>query len=473
MTTSSTVTTAPSILIIIVTWNKKQYVVELLASLAKLDYPSYAYNILVIDNASTDGTSDAISKSFPKVILINNQENLGGTGGFNTGLKWAFDQSAARYQYLWLLDNDVLVHRRALAELVALLETKPDVAVAGSTMMQLDYPWRINEMGSFVNQKTGHLVWHRHLEVIPSWQGQSVQKLLTEEEADLTKHLMHCQSSMDVDYVAAASLLVRTDIAKQAGLWRDYFIHFDDVEWCLRIAKMGFRVVVSAKSLIWHLSAVAKVPTWILYYDNRNVLDLLKTHGADKRTLKQAVRYVLKKAVYYHLIGKSELAQLHSEAVADFKAGQMGKKEINLTYAYQKMGGVKEILFAPTIKKILISWTVNLQATGLQEPLMQAMLKHPELKIDFLSLPGGKPLYQMPRAGYVSFPKSLTRWKTYWQLRGQYDLVVQSDYQPSLGLSWLKTDLLYVNDEGFCRLTRPKLRHVLKAVSVFFGSFLT
>ncbi|MDM8557523.1 glycosyltransferase family 2 protein [Candidatus Parabeggiatoa sp. HSG14] len=470
--TTRTITTAPPILIIIVTWNKKQYILELLASLAKLDYPSYAYEILVIDNASTDGTKDAIAKAYPNVILLYNEENIGGTGGFNTGLKWAFAQPPARYQYLWLLDNDVLVHRRALAELVSLLETKPDVAVAGSTMMQLDYPWRINEMGSFVNLQTGHLIWHRHLEVIPSWQGYSVQTLLTEEEADLTKHLVHCQSSMDVDYVAAASLLIRTDVAKEAGLWRDYFIHFDDVEWCLRIAKMGYRVTVSAKSLIWHLSAIAKVPTWILYYDNRNILDLMKTHGANKRTLKKVTRYILKKAVYYHLIGKSELAELHRTAVTDFKAGQMGKKEIKLAYAYQKMEVVKEILFDPKIKKVLISWTVNLQATGLQEALVQAMLKRPELKIDFLTLPGGNPLFQMPRAGYVSFPKSFTRWKTYWQLRGQYDLVVQSDYQPSLGLSWLKTDLLFVNDEGFCRLARPKFLNVLKAVSVFFGSFL-
>ena len=108
------------------------------------------------------------------------------------------------------------------------------------------------------------------------------------------------------------------DVAKQAGIWRNYFIHFDDVEWCLRIGKMGYRVVVSAKSLIWHLSAAAKVPTWVLYYDNRNILDLLQTHGANKQQLKQLTKYILKKAIYYHLIGKSDLAQLHYDAINDF-----------------------------------------------------------------------------------------------------------------------------------------------------------
>ncbi|OQW94160.1 MAG: hypothetical protein BWK79_07335, partial [Beggiatoa sp. IS2] len=118
-------TTTPKILIIIVTWNKKNYVLDLLASLAMQDYPIESIDVLVIDNASTDGTSEAITSQFPQVKLLCNKENLGGTGGFNTGLQWAFAQPLDYYEYLWLLDNDVLVHQQALSALVALLESKP------------------------------------------------------------------------------------------------------------------------------------------------------------------------------------------------------------------------------------------------------------------------------------------------------------------------------------------------------------
>lgn len=467
--TNKIVTTAPNVLIIIVTWNKKQYVLDLLASLVTLGYPSYALDILVVDNASTDGTAKALAEVYSEVHLICNPENVGGTGGFNTGLKWAFEQPKDRYQYLWLLDNDVLVHSRALTELVALLEAKPNVAVAGSTMMQLDYPWRINEMGAFIDRKVGigRLILHRHLEPVGAWQGRSVQELLT-VDPDLSRHLMHCPPYMDVEYVAAASLLVRADVARKAGLWRDYFIHFDDVEWCLRIAEMGYRVVVSSQSLIWHLSAAAKVPTWVLYYDNRNVLDLLKNHGANARTLRRLRRYILKKAVYYHLIGKADLAQLHYEALADFQAGRFGKKDIQLECTYQPNEAVLKVLLEPTIKKILVSWTVNLHATRLQEVLVQARLSRPELSIEFLTLPGGVPLFQMPRADFVFMPKRFSRWKTYLRLRGRYDLVIQSDYQPSIGLSWLKANLLFVNDDGFCRHPPPRLGHLLKALWKFF-----
>jgi GT2 family glycosyltransferase len=460
--------TTPHILIIIVTWNKKQYVLELLASLATLDSSSYTYDVLVIDNASSDGTAAAIKAAYPQIKLICNPENIGGTGGFNTGLQWAFEQS--HYQYLWLLDNDVLVHHRALAELLALLEKEPDIAIAGSTMMQLDYPWRVNEMGAFIDRGLGQLFLNRHLEEIPAWQGRSVQELLT-TEVDLSKYLMHCQPEMDIEYVAAASLLVRADVAKQAGLWRDYFIHFDDVEWCLRIAEMGHRVVVSAKSLIWHLSAAAKVPTWVLYYDNRNVLDFLKTHGAEAASLQRLIRYILKKAVYYNLIGKPDLARLHYEAITDFTAGNLGKKDIKLLSTYQPNNKVMSVLLEPTVKNILVAWTVNLQATGLQKALVQAIRSRPELSSDFLTLPGGKPLFQIPHANFVIMPKNFSRWKTYWQLRGRYDLVIQSDYQPSYGLSWLKADLLYVNDEGFCRYPSPKFKDVWRAVMRWIRTF--
>jgi GT2 family glycosyltransferase len=458
-------TPVPSILIIIVTWNKKQYVLELLASLSTLDYPVAALDILVVDNASQDGTAAAIAASYPQVNVLCNQENLGGTGGFNTGLQWAFAQSPERYRYLWLLDNDVVVHRRALTELVAILEAKADVAVAGSTMMQLDYPWRINEMGAFLNRGLGLLVLHRHLETIPLWQGRSLAELLT-GDADLTQHLIHCQPMMDVDYVAAASLLIRSTVAKQAGLWRDYFIHFDDVEWCLRIRARGYRVVVAARSLIWHLSAAAKVPTWVLYYDNRNILDLLATHGADIHHLQRIIQYIYKKAVYYYLIGKPDLAQLHYQAVADFKAKRYGKQAIQLTHHYQNNIDIQPVFLDPTIKRILIPWTVNLQATGIQEALIQAQLKRPELQVDCLIPPENPVVYQLPRAHFLPPLSALKifRWLTYWRLRGCYDLVMQSDYQIIIGLSWLQAELLFINDEGFSRRPPPQLKQVWQAI---------
>lgn len=453
----------PSILVIIVTWNKKDYVLDLLNSLRNLDYPSTAIDTVVVDNASNDGTAEAIRTQFPQVNLICNPENIGGTGGFNTGLKWAFEQPEGKYKYLWLLDNDVLVHRAALSELVHLLETKPDVAVAGSTMMQLDYPWRINEMGAYVKLHSGELVLNRHLENIAAWQGKDVYELL-KSDADLSKQLLHCQPFLDVDYVAAASLLIRADVAKQAGIWRDYFIHFDDVEWCLRIGKMGHRVLASAKSLIWHLSAAAKVPTWVLYYDNRNILDMMRTHNAGEAALKRTERYIRLKAVYYHLLGKTDLAGLLQQGLEDYQAGKFGKKDIKLTHNYQPNHNFHKVLANPNFKRIFVSYSVNLQATGVQEAFIQAMLKRPELEITFMAQPAGAEIYQLPRARFLRISSNrVKRWWHYWKLRGRFDAVIQSDYAPVIGLSWLDAAIVFINDEGFCERPAPQWSAVWQA----------
>lgn len=460
----------PTILIIIVTWNKKQYVLDLLASVSYLHYPTELLSIVVVDNASEDGTVEAIAAAYPNVQILENSENLGGTGGFNTGLQWAFAQPESHCQYLWLLDNDVVVHEKALWELVNILEQHPDIAVAGSTMMQLDYPWRINEMGAFVNLGLGKLVLNRHQENIYAWQGQPLAQLL-KQPIDLTQLLIHCQTYMDVDYVAAASLLIRAPIARQAGLWRDYFIHFDDVEWCLRIRDLGYRVVAVANSLIWHLSAAAKVPTWILYYDNRNLLDLLAIHRVPLPTLNRLIRHIYLKAGYYCLLGKTDLAQLHYQAVHDFLIGRWGRQPLQLDHQYQKPASLLTLLLNSKVKRILIAWTLHLQAMQLQTPLVQAKLQRPDLKIHFLTLPGGLPIFQFPQAHFISLPKNaLLRWWTYWKLRGDYDLVIQSDYQASIGLAWLKSDLIYANDEGFCHRSPPTWQQVVKAGWIYWKS---
>lgn len=454
------------ILIIIVTWNKKNYVIDLLNSLSSLSFPREQLDILVIDNASNDGTVEALKTQFDYITLIQNAENIGGTGGFNTGLAWASEQPASHYDYLWLLDNDVVVHKNALSELVKILETNADIAIAGSTMMQLDYPWRINEMGAFVDRKNGALVLNRHFEKIPSWQGKPLNELLL-DDVDLSQQLTYCQPTIDVDYVAAASLLIRAPVARQAGLWMDFFIHYDDVEWCLRIAKKGHRVVASAKSLIWHLSAIAKVPSWILYYDNRNILYLLDKHS-NKAALKNSIHKTILKSLYYHLLGKHDLAELHLQAITDFQQGITGKKDIQLQYKNEAISKLGALFSDPSIKKVIIPWTVNLHSTQSQSILVKEMKQRPELQVYYLTAPSsikGALQCQIPGAIPVSTPRFFPlRHFKYLRLYRQFDLLIQSDYQPILSLSWVANKTLFLNHENFCLRPRPSFKTIINTL---------
>lgn len=292
----------PKVLIIIVTYNKKEYVANLLKSLKEIDYKNY--DVVVVDNASIDKTVEYLKEHFPNVTVISNSENTGGSGGFNTGLSYAFEKEG--YHYYWLLDNDVVVSKNSLRGLVKAIQEEGDIAIAGSQMSQLDNPEVTNEVGAYVNFRSGHLVLNRHL----------------------TRRRNNATGIFDVDYVAAASMLVRADVAKRAGLWEDFFIHFDDVDWCLRIKKMGYRVVGVADSVIWHLSAAEKPITWQQYYDVRNMLYLLDKHTSKKDVARFGRRKCLQ-AIHTELKGLTPVAEIILDAIDDFIKGKKGKKIFN------------------------------------------------------------------------------------------------------------------------------------------------
>ena len=460
----------PKILIIIVTWNKKSYVVNLLNSLKKIDYQQDALDIVVVDNASTDTTVPYLKENFPEVTLIENDENIGGTGGFNTGLSYAFSQPDDRYKYLWLLDNDVIVHPSTLSELVNILEEEKDVAIAGSTMMQLTAPHRINEMGAYVDMGRGTLILNRHLENVKGLQGKSIEDLQN-EPVDLSTFLKKCKSSMDVEYVAAASLVIRAGVAKEAGLWDDFFIHYDDVEWCLRIAKMGFRIMVSAKSLIWHLPAEYKVPSWILYYDNRNVLYMLEKHAGQQSVL-LTKKWIKKKSLYYYLLGKYDLAALHLKALEDYEQKQTGKKEIQLDPSYYSLQEINEIFKRLECKKILVPWTVDLQMIDIQKYLVKERLKNSDLQIFYLVPPPAlekELIRQIPHSYIIHAPKNkIKRLFLYLKLRNQFDLILQSDYKPLLPSNLLSKNIMYCNVEGVSLRKRPSIASIVGFVRKVF-----
>jgi GT2 family glycosyltransferase len=293
----------PRVLVIIVTYNRKEYVANLLTSLKDIDYSNA--HIVVIDNASTDGTAEYLKEYFPSLTLLENSENTGGSGGFTRGLQYAFEQ--AGYEYYWLLDNDVVVSKDALRHLVATLENNSDIAVAGSQMCQLDNPEVTNEIGAYVNFHRGNLVLNRHL----------------------TRRRNNMSGLYDVDYVAAASMLVRADVAQKAGLWEDFFIHFDDVDWCLKIKKAGGRIVGVADSVIWHLSAAEKPITWQHYYDVRNMLYLLNSHTSKKNVSRFGRRKCLQ-AIHTELKGVTPIAEIILDALDDFRKSKKGKKTFHL-----------------------------------------------------------------------------------------------------------------------------------------------
>jgi len=292
----------PRVGVIICTWNKKEYVLELLDSLTKTPYPNW--QILIVDNDSNDGSREAVLEKYPWVKYILNPVNIGGSGGFNTGL-CAMLQSEG-FDYVWLLDNDVRVMPGALEVLVETLENRPDAAIAGSHIVQLDNDVITNEIGGGVDLPLGRLLLHQHY--TPAWS--------------------HRDEVYEVDYLAACSLLVRHSAIEKVGIWDDFFIHYDDVDWCMRMRAAGFNVLACSASRVHHMSANVKRVTWILYYDLRNILYLQDKH--EKMGIMHFIKFTTLLILFAcrdELSGKSYYCELAEMAINDFLSGRMGRQE--------------------------------------------------------------------------------------------------------------------------------------------------
>ena len=232
--------------VIICNYNKKEYVLQCIKSVMDLTFQNF--DLYVVDNASSDGSAEAIEEAYgEELILIRNMENLGGSGGFNTGMRAALKKG---YKYIYLLDNDVNLDERALTELYNYLEEHKGVGIVGSLIYSMDKPTEIQEMGAEID-------WDNFY-VKPKFKGNLDNKEIPVE--------------LQCDYVPACSMLVRTEAIMKAGLMDEgNFIYWDDIEWGHRIKQHGYRVVALSKSKVWHkMGVAAKTNTFGTYFFWRN-----------------------------------------------------------------------------------------------------------------------------------------------------------------------------------------------------------
>ena len=230
---------------VICNFNKKEDVLNCIQSVLESKYTDY--DLYVVDNASSDGSAEAIREKYgSQVTVLVNAENLGGSGGFNTGLRKALEKG---YEYLYCLDNDVLVDENAMGELVEFLDTHPDSGMAGSRVYHMENPGVIQQFGQIVDFKYYC----------------TEAKFLGKTDAD---------GIPDVEYsdaVAACSLMVRKSLIDEIGLMpEDNFLYWDDTEWgyCCNLA--GYKVASVGSSVVLHRMGAKKLNELITLLQKNN-----------------------------------------------------------------------------------------------------------------------------------------------------------------------------------------------------------
>ncbi len=295
----------PKVGIVICNWNKKEYVLNCIKSVIEQEYDDY--DLYVVDNASTDGSVEAIRENFPQVNLIVNEENLGGSGGFNTGLKRIMAEG--KYKYTYLLDNDVVLDNNALKELVTTMERDPQTGIVGSAIYQMDHPDKLQTLGAFID-----------------WQRAETKPHLVGVTEDLVP-----EKDFEVDYVIACSLLVRNECLSRVGLMdQEYFLYFDEIDWCTRLKRAGYRILAVPSSRVWHkMGSRFKNSNLPSYYYWRNKIFFFNRHTHDEQWKKTnyGVFTSLYQAVFTSkYFGKRTVAQTLMTAFSDLLANKRGKK---------------------------------------------------------------------------------------------------------------------------------------------------
>mgnify|MGYP005836217191 CR=1 FL=1 len=220
-------TGAPRVFIVVLNWNGRDLTLECLRSLSSLDYPDY--EVAVVDNASSDGSAQAVTEAFPEVTVIENEANLGFSEGNNRGVAHALERGA---DYVLILNNDTrLAGPSFLSLLVAYMEGNPDVAAIGPLVLYPD----------------SDVVWSAGGRLRPA--------------LGMCSHLgkkkpagaYASREPYRVDYVPGCCLLASKGAFATVGMFDpDYFLYFEDLDWCFRAARLGRRCVIYPVTAVYH-----------------------------------------------------------------------------------------------------------------------------------------------------------------------------------------------------------------------------
>jgi GT2 family glycosyltransferase len=239
----------PKVSIIIPTWNGITYIQDCLNSLLDQAYPDF--EVIVVDNASSDGTPDWVAKHYPQVILIRNERNLGFAGGVNVGL------AAASGNILGLLNQDTSVQSGWLGALVEVFLAETSIGIVGSKTLYPD--GTIQHAGGYVDQR-----------------GEGSHYGYREKAAG------QFDQSRSVDFVTGAALAIARPALKAIGRLDEGFspAYYEDVDWCFRAREAGFQVVYAPKAVLIHKEAsrAAAMSHDRMYLFHRNRLRFVFKH---------------------------------------------------------------------------------------------------------------------------------------------------------------------------------------------------
>lgn len=221
----------PYICIVTPVHNRIKSTLKFLESIKRSSYTNY--NIVIIDDGSTDNTFAIIKKNYPTVITIRGDGNLFWTGGTNLGVKYALKHG---YDYVLTINNDAIVEKDSLTNLVKSALDNPN-SIIGSTII-LPKDNKIWAIGTSLN-------WDTYKEQIFK---------LNYNGKDAEKTLAKLPNLIEVETMPGNGTLIPTEVFNEVGLYNNcWFPHYHaDSELILRARNAGYNALISTKAKIYN-----------------------------------------------------------------------------------------------------------------------------------------------------------------------------------------------------------------------------
>ncbi|MEZ4669075.1 MAG: glycosyltransferase family 2 protein [Anaerolineae bacterium] len=237
--------------VIIPNWNGGKYLPTCLDALARQTYQQI--EVIVADNASSDGSQELIHSQYPEVILVELAENRGFTGACNAGIR------AAGGDYIALLNNDTEVETGWAAAVMGAFATHPEIGIVASKMLLFDKRTQIHTAGDYftVDGRAGNRgVWQQD-------QGQ-----FDKEEFVFSA----CGGSSTYRKVMLDEIGILDD---------DFFFSLEDIDLAWRAQLTGWRCLYTPKAIVYHHLSATGGGVTASYYDGRNLIfTLIKNYPA-------------------------------------------------------------------------------------------------------------------------------------------------------------------------------------------------
>ncbi len=309
---------SPRVGIVVVHYNNLHDTMRCLRSLRRLNYPNYF--VILIDNNSPNGSGRVLqSVAEPNhVFVVLNPENSGFAGGNNLGIRHALEYDA---DFVWLVNPDASVEPDSLTKLIEEAERHPHGAMFGSKILYGETG--SSEQTSSSKQKIwgagGRInVRARQIEMVGS------------RELDDGQH----ETLRECDYLPGCSLLIRSeDIARFGLMPEEFFMYFEETDWCAELKTQGRKLFYVPESIVWHHFDDEKGQTpFSVYYYNRNELLFWFRRSSWGGKAKLIFRVLFKDLPHIqHALSRapSELRpifQAHRASRIDFLLGRFGKR---------------------------------------------------------------------------------------------------------------------------------------------------